>query len=154
MEILQLLCSRRCQLTQSQSHIATDGQSVRQSWPDIYYCLTVTVLLLWGALSDERTGLSFVRCQLANNNLTHSSSLCSLGTDRTENSVFNIFSIVVFHSFPWEHVCLRRRYSVTATYTCLSRICCLAAVLFHLLFLVHYLATGFYILQYIVVTVH
>jgi hypothetical protein len=25
-----------------------------------YYCLTVTVLFLWGALSDERTGLSFV----------------------------------------------------------------------------------------------
>jgi hypothetical protein len=46
---------------QSQSHIATDGQSVSQSilvsWPDVYYCLTVTVLLLWGALSDERTGL-------------------------------------------------------------------------------------------------
>jgi hypothetical protein len=30
------------------------------SWPDIYYCLTVTVLFLWEALSDERTGLSFV----------------------------------------------------------------------------------------------
>jgi hypothetical protein len=54
---------------QSQSDIATDGQSVsksrcrasvRGSWPGIYYCLTVTVLLLWGALSDDRTGLSFV----------------------------------------------------------------------------------------------
>jgi hypothetical protein len=53
-----------------QSHIATDDQSISQSWcrapiwgswPAIYYCLTVTVLLLWGALSDERTGLSFVR---------------------------------------------------------------------------------------------
>jgi hypothetical protein len=31
------------------------------SWPDInYYRLTVTVLFLWVALSDERTGLSFV----------------------------------------------------------------------------------------------
>jgi hypothetical protein len=31
------------------------------SWPDInYYRLTVTVLFLLGALSDERTGLSFV----------------------------------------------------------------------------------------------
>jgi hypothetical protein len=30
------------------------------SWPDIYCCLTVTVLFLWGTLSDERTGLSFV----------------------------------------------------------------------------------------------
>jgi hypothetical protein len=29
-------------------------------WPDIYYCLTVTVLFLWGALSDERAGLTFV----------------------------------------------------------------------------------------------
>jgi hypothetical protein len=27
------------------------------SWPDIYYSLTVTVLLLWGALSHERAGL-------------------------------------------------------------------------------------------------
>jgi hypothetical protein len=40
----------------------TVGQSVSLGvWPDIYYCLTVTVLLLWGAFSDERTGLSFVR---------------------------------------------------------------------------------------------
>jgi hypothetical protein len=30
------------------------------SWPDICYCLTVMVLFLWGALSDERTGLSLV----------------------------------------------------------------------------------------------
>jgi hypothetical protein len=27
--------------------------------PDLYYCLTVAGLLMWGALSDERTGLSF-----------------------------------------------------------------------------------------------
>jgi hypothetical protein len=33
----------------------TVGQSV-----SLYYCLTVTVLFLWGAISDERTGLSFV----------------------------------------------------------------------------------------------
>jgi hypothetical protein len=30
------------------------------SWPDIYYCLRVTVLFLWGSLSDRRAGLSFV----------------------------------------------------------------------------------------------
>jgi hypothetical protein len=48
-------------LSQSQSHIATDGQPViKSSWPDIYYCLSVTVLFLWGTLSDERTGPSFV----------------------------------------------------------------------------------------------
>jgi hypothetical protein len=28
--------------------------------------------------------------------------------------------------FPWERVCWRRRYPVTANYTCLLRICCLA----------------------------
>jgi hypothetical protein len=27
--------------------------------PDLYYCWTVAGLLMWGALSDERTGLSF-----------------------------------------------------------------------------------------------
>jgi hypothetical protein len=44
------------------------GQSASVSWnkaliwgirPDIYYCQTVGCLLMWGALSDERTGLSF-----------------------------------------------------------------------------------------------
>jgi hypothetical protein len=57
-------------MRQSQSHIATDGQAVSKSWcraPSgahdqiyVYYYLTITVLLLWGALADERTGLSFV----------------------------------------------------------------------------------------------
>jgi hypothetical protein len=46
----------------------TDGQSAGLSWcqariwglrPDFYYCHTVTFLLMWGALSDKRTGLSF-----------------------------------------------------------------------------------------------
>jgi hypothetical protein len=32
------------------------SSTVWDSWPDIYYCLTVTVLFLWGALSDERMG--------------------------------------------------------------------------------------------------
>jgi hypothetical protein len=27
--------------------------------PDFYYCQTVAGLFMWGALSDERTGLSF-----------------------------------------------------------------------------------------------
>jgi hypothetical protein len=29
--------------------------------PDLYYCWTLAGLLTWGALSDERTGLSFAR---------------------------------------------------------------------------------------------
>jgi hypothetical protein len=58
-----------CQ-SQSQSYVTTDGQSASLSWnkvpiwglrPDFYYCLTVTGFLMSGALSDERTGLSFAR---------------------------------------------------------------------------------------------
>jgi hypothetical protein len=54
--------------TVSESYITTDGQSASLSWnkapiwhlgPDLYYCQTVAPLLMWGALSDERTGLSF-----------------------------------------------------------------------------------------------
>jgi hypothetical protein len=53
--------------SESESYVTTDGQSTSLSWnnapiwglrPDFYYCLTVS-LLMWGALSDERTGLSF-----------------------------------------------------------------------------------------------
>jgi hypothetical protein len=45
----------------SQSHIETDGQSISKSWCRApYYCLTIMVLFLWGALSHERTGLSFI----------------------------------------------------------------------------------------------
>jgi hypothetical protein len=52
----------------SQSYVATDGQSVSLSWcqapiwgprQNFYYCQTVAGLLMWGALSNERTGLSF-----------------------------------------------------------------------------------------------
>jgi hypothetical protein len=54
--------------SQSQSYITTDGQPASLSWnkapiwglrPDLDYCLTVACLLVWGALSDERRGLSF-----------------------------------------------------------------------------------------------
>jgi hypothetical protein len=31
------------------------------SWADVCYCLTITVVSLWGALSDERSSLSNVR---------------------------------------------------------------------------------------------
>jgi hypothetical protein len=55
--------------SQSQSYVTTDGQPASLSWnkaaiwglrPDFDYCLTVAGLLIWGALSDERTGLSFL----------------------------------------------------------------------------------------------
>jgi hypothetical protein len=55
--------------SESESYVTTEGQPASLSsnkapiWglrPDLDYCLTVTVLFLWGALSDERSGLSFV----------------------------------------------------------------------------------------------
>jgi hypothetical protein len=54
--------------SESESYVTTDGQSASLSWnkapiwglrPDFYYCQTVAGLLMCGALSDERTGLSF-----------------------------------------------------------------------------------------------
>jgi hypothetical protein len=54
--------------TESESYVTTDGQSASLSWnkaptwgsrPDLYYCQTIEDLLMWGALSDKRTGLSF-----------------------------------------------------------------------------------------------
>jgi hypothetical protein len=54
--------------SESESYVTTDGQPASLSWnkapiwslrPDLYYCLIVAGLLIWGALSDERTGLSF-----------------------------------------------------------------------------------------------
>jgi hypothetical protein len=59
----------RLPCSQSQSHIETDGQSVSKSWcraPSgahdqiLITCVTVTVLFLWSAVSDDRMGLSFV----------------------------------------------------------------------------------------------
>jgi hypothetical protein len=52
----------------SQSFVTTDGQSA--NWglrPDLYYCQTVADLLMWGALSDERTGLSCARVTVSSN---------------------------------------------------------------------------------------
>jgi hypothetical protein len=55
-------------LSESESYVTTDGQPASLSWnkapiwglrPDLYYCLTIAGLLIWGALSDERSGLSF-----------------------------------------------------------------------------------------------
>jgi hypothetical protein len=52
-----------------ESYVTTNGQSASLSWneapiwglrPDFYYCQTVAGLLMWGALSDVRTGLSFI----------------------------------------------------------------------------------------------
>jgi hypothetical protein len=50
-----------------ESYVTTDGQSVTVSWnkapiwglrQGVYYCQTAAGLLTWGALSDEKTGLT------------------------------------------------------------------------------------------------
>jgi hypothetical protein len=62
-----------CSYTASQveSCVMTDSQSASLSWnkapiwglrPDFYYCQTVAGFLMWGALSDERTGLPYNFC--------------------------------------------------------------------------------------------
>jgi hypothetical protein len=60
--------SSKSKQSQSQSYVTTDGQSASLSWcqapiwglrPDFCYCQTLAGLLMWGALSDERTGLPF-----------------------------------------------------------------------------------------------
>jgi hypothetical protein len=54
--------------SESESYVTTDSQSASLScnkapiWglrSDFYYCQTIAGLLVWGVLSDERTGLSF-----------------------------------------------------------------------------------------------
>jgi hypothetical protein len=58
------------------SYVTTDGQSASLSWnkapiwgskQDLYYCQAVAGLLMWGALSEERTGMSFARVPLSSN---------------------------------------------------------------------------------------
>jgi hypothetical protein len=53
---------------ESDSYVTTDGQSTSLSsnkvpisglGPDLYHCQTVAGFLMWGAISDERTGMSF-----------------------------------------------------------------------------------------------
>jgi hypothetical protein len=71
--LLKTNFSRSCFRPLPQSHrvesyVTADVQSASLSWnkapiwglrPDFYYCQTVAGLLMWGALSDERTGLLF-----------------------------------------------------------------------------------------------
>jgi hypothetical protein len=49
--------------SESESYVTTDGQSASLSWDRASIwglrCQIIAGLLMWGALSDERTGLSF-----------------------------------------------------------------------------------------------
>jgi hypothetical protein len=63
-------------INQSQSYVTTNGQLASLSWykahmwglrPDLYFCRTAAVFLIWSILSDERMGLSFVRVTVTSN---------------------------------------------------------------------------------------
>jgi hypothetical protein len=70
--------------------------------PDLYYFGTVAGLLMWGALSDERTGLSFARLSNIRSfvsmykfilqvikcmNIQHIQGLCQFGLSTAENAL-------------------------------------------------------------------
>jgi hypothetical protein len=69
MTIFYCLLSTTESECESESYVTIDGQLASLSWnkapiwglrPDFYYRHTFAGLLMWGALSDERTGLSFI----------------------------------------------------------------------------------------------
>jgi hypothetical protein len=62
-KVFHPVCTR--DTLESEIYVTTDGQSavlsinIAPTWglrPDFYYCQTVLGLLMWDALSDERTG--------------------------------------------------------------------------------------------------
>jgi hypothetical protein len=69
------LMGHQLPMSEPESYVTTDGQSASLYWnkallwglrPDFYYCQTFAGLLMWSALSDERTGLPFtIRCRLS-----------------------------------------------------------------------------------------
>jgi hypothetical protein len=103
-----------CQFSQSESESNCGWLSVclsvlvsspvLGSWPDISYCLTVTVLSFGGALSEERTSLSFV------------SQSAVLG----QLSVCTIFTFYMCHMLLKSYTIYTRPLSVRAQY---SRLC-------------------------------
>jgi hypothetical protein len=106
--------------SQTESYVTTDGKSASLSrnkahiWglrPDISYCLRVAGLLMWGALSDEKTGLSFAR-------VTGSSNVCCQYVQFTFYMLLNVYTIYI------------RSLSVQAQYSRL-RLRILGAVLLH-----------------------
>jgi hypothetical protein len=52
------LKSKACYDWQSVSQYVLVSSPLWNLWPDVVFCLKVAVLSLWGALSDERSGLS------------------------------------------------------------------------------------------------
>jgi hypothetical protein len=78
--------------SQSQSHITTDGRSVSMFWCRARYgtcdqifspLFKVAVLSLWGALSDERSGVSFV-------------SILSMESIVVSQYLHNLFTLTIY----------------------------------------------------------
>jgi cytochrome b subunit of formate dehydrogenase len=69
------------------------GQSVLE-WPDLYYYLTATGLLMWDALFDERTGLSFARVTVSSTNI----------------SLFSVCTIYILHAIKRMYKCMYVQY--------------------------------------------
>jgi hypothetical protein len=104
---------------ESESYITTDGQSASLSlnkapiWglrPDYYYYQTIAGLLMWGALSDERTGLSFTTA------LVDASAVIFGG-------LMTIFYCLTFETslFVASYDSLRRRYSTRPPHECRNK---------------------------------
>jgi hypothetical protein len=108
-----------------ESYITTDDQSTSPSWnkasiwglrQDSYYCQTVSGLLMWGALSDERTGLFTI----AAGPRQHSHSWVRVPLDS-----WLYFTVSDIRDFPFRRLLrlagLRWRYSTPPPYGVMSR---------------------------------
>jgi hypothetical protein len=92
-------------LSLTESYATTDGQSASLSWnkapiwglrPEFYYCRTAAGLFMWGALSDERTGLSFT---IAAGPRQRSHSRTRLPSDPIENTFLYYYRDVLPRNF-------------------------------------------------------
>jgi hypothetical protein len=67
--------------------------------PDLYYCQAVASLLRWGALSDERTGLSFARLSAVWTGIwIHFSYKQSAQTLRKTPIIVDVFTVSLFRN--------------------------------------------------------
>jgi hypothetical protein len=81
----------------TQIYVTIEGHSASLSWnkapiwglrPDLYYCLTDAGLLMCGALSGERTGLSFARVTASSSKSVFSVVTCRLKAWILEPALF------------------------------------------------------------------
>jgi hypothetical protein len=64
------------------------------TWSDIRFSLTVTVLSLWGALSEERTGLSIARIIFSSNMLVV--RMYNIFTFYMLHMLVNVYTICIY----------------------------------------------------------